>query len=179
MEIHSCGLRPITTCSKKNFDFVKSYGAEEAFDYKSPTVGQDIRTYTKNTLGYCFDTITQDSTVKICFQAIGRAGGKYTALDPYNEKSATRKIVKADWVLATDVAARGCSWPAPYGREGKPEIRKAATESFKSLQKLFDEGKLRSHPPRVNSGGFEALIEGVGMVRRGEVSGEKLVFHVP
>jgi NADPH:quinone reductase-like Zn-dependent oxidoreductase len=36
------GYEVITTCSPRNFDYVKKLGASHAFDYNSPTVVQDI-----------------------------------------------------------------------------------------------------------------------------------------
>lgn len=38
----AAGYEVLTTCSPKNFDYVKSLGAYEAFDYNSPTVIRDI-----------------------------------------------------------------------------------------------------------------------------------------
>lgn len=71
-----CGLRVITTCSPRNFDLVKSYGADVCFDYNLPTCGEDIRAYCNNALDYAIDCITEESTLRICYQAIGRLGGK-------------------------------------------------------------------------------------------------------
>ena len=173
-----CGLKPITTCSPKNFAFVKSFGAEEAFDYNSPTCAQDIKAYCKNQLAHALDCITQQQTMKICYSAIGRVGGRYTALDPYPENQATRKIVKPDWILATRITGKGCTWPEPYGSAPDPELREFAHPFFGVMQKLLDEGKIRPHPARPSKGGFEALIEGVGTIRRGEISGEKLVYRL-
>ncbi len=173
-----CGLTPITTCSPKNFAFVKSFGAEEAFDYNSPTCAQDIKAYCKNKLAYALDCITQQQTMKICYAAIGRVGGRYTALDPYPENQATRKVVKPDWILATRITGKGCTWPEPYGSAPDKELREFAHPFFGVMQKLLDEGKIRPHPARPSKGGFEALIEGVGIIRRGEISGEKLVYRL-
>lgn len=71
-----CGLRVIATCSPRNFDLVKSYGADVCFDYNSPTCGPDIRAFTHDALDYALDCITVDSSLKICYQALGRLGGK-------------------------------------------------------------------------------------------------------
>lgn len=147
-----------------------------AFDYRSPTCGADIRTYTNNSLDFCFDCITQESTMKICYGAIGRAGGSYTALDPFPEKTNTRKAVKPDWVLATKIMGRGSTWPAPYGCDGDPGLPIFAVPYYATLQKLLNEGKIRPHPQRKIAGGLNGIITGVGMVRRGEVTGEKLIF---
>ena len=120
------GLRPITTCSPKNFDFVKSFGAEAVFDYRSPSCGADIKKYTKNGLGYAIDCITEESSMKICYAAIGRAGGRYIGMDP--------------------------------------------------LEKLLADGQIKTHPAKVSGGGLEAVIGGVDLLRRKEISAEKLVY---
>lgn len=77
-----CGLRVITTCSPRNFDLVRSYGADECFDYSSPTCGADISAFTSNALDYALDCITEESTMKICYQALGRCGGKCISPTP-------------------------------------------------------------------------------------------------
>ena len=71
-----CGLRVITTCSPKNFELAKGYGADECVDYHSPTCGPDIRAMTGNALDYALDCVTGEGTMKICYQALGRCGGK-------------------------------------------------------------------------------------------------------
>jgi NADPH:quinone reductase-like Zn-dependent oxidoreductase len=176
--IVSCGLIPITTCSPNNFDLVKSYGAEAVFDYKSPTCAEDIRKYTTNDLEYAVDCITQESSMKICYAAIGRAGGYYTALDPFPEHLQTRKIIKPDWILATRIGGLACTWPAPYASEAEPKYLEWSAPLYEDIQKVFDQGKIRPHPIVTSPGGFEALLEGVGKLRRKEVSGHKLVYVV-
>lgn len=44
----SAGYRVVTTASPKNHDLMKSLGASQAFDYRSPTVVNDIITALKN-----------------------------------------------------------------------------------------------------------------------------------
>ncbi|KAB8233737.1 zinc-binding alcohol dehydrogenase family protein [Aspergillus alliaceus] len=171
-----CGVRTLTTCSPKNFDLVRSYGADEVFDYNSPTCAQDIREATRNNLKYAVDCITEDSTIKICYSAIGRAGGQYIALNPYPEHLATRKVIKPGWILATLITGEGSAWPEPYHREPDPEIRALAKPAYSAVQKLLDEGRLRSHPIRVKDGGLAAVLDGVEMLRKGEISGQKLVY---
>ncbi|KAK6062992.1 zinc-binding dehydrogenase [Seiridium cupressi] len=39
----AAGYEVITTCSERNFDMVKSLGATAAYDYRSPTVTEDIK----------------------------------------------------------------------------------------------------------------------------------------
>ncbi|MCJ1406593.1 hypothetical protein MMC19_000659 [Ptychographa xylographoides] len=172
------GLRPLTTCSPKNFALVKSYGAEEAFDYKSPTCATDIRAYTKNTLSYALDCITEANTMQICYAAIGRAGGRYTGLEPYPELQHTRKAVKPDWVMALTIYGKKVALDGVYGRDACPEDRIFGRKWFATVQKLLDQGKLRSHPIKIGSGAFEGVLEGVDQMRKRTISGEKLVYRV-
>jgi hypothetical protein len=117
--------------------------------------------------------------MKICYESIGRAGGKYTALDPFPPSGATRKVVKADWIMAFKVTGRPCLWPEPFYSEAEPEVLKYSHPFYVTMEKYFLEGKLRTHPIKVMQGGFPAILDGVGMLRRKEVSGQKLVFPIP
>ncbi|KAL1880366.1 putative secondary metabolism biosynthetic enzyme [Paecilomyces lecythidis] len=176
--LRRCNLRPIVTCSPEHVELVTSYGAEKAFDYHSPTCAQDIRAYTRNALSFAVDCITQPSTMKLCYDAIGRAGGRYVALDPFPESENTRRVVKPDWILATSVTGQGCSWPTPYGRDGDPKIRAWAEGFFAEVQQLIEAGQIRSHPVRVSPGGLSGIFDGIEAIRRKEVRGFKLVYPI-
>jgi hypothetical protein len=115
--------------------------------------------------------------MKICYEAIGRAGGRYTALDPFPKHIATRKVVKPDWVVAFRITGRPCNWPAPFESEADPEILQWSVPLYNVMEKFLAEGKIRTHPTRV-SNGFDAILEGVGMLRRKEISAQKLVFTI-
>jgi NADPH:quinone reductase-like Zn-dependent oxidoreductase len=71
-----CGVTVITTCSIGSMAMVEGYGADKCFDYNEATCGDDIRSYTGNALDYALDCITSESSVKICYKALGRCGGK-------------------------------------------------------------------------------------------------------
>lgn len=175
------GLKVIATCSPQNFDLVKSYGAEEVFDYNSPTCAKDIRAYTRNSLKYVLDTITEVKTMKLCYAAIGRAGGKYTGLELLGEDvvSGMRKTVKNDWVLGIRLTGKKIALSGGYGYEASPELREFGRQWFATVERLLHDGRIRSHPPQVNRGGFQGILEGVDMLRRREVSGKKLVYFIP
>lgn len=89
----------MTTCSPRNFDvslptiflfacsrltcsqFVKSLGAEAAFDYNDPDCGSKIRELTKDSLKLVFDCISEGRSPEIDCAAIS-TGGKITYLLP-------------------------------------------------------------------------------------------------
>ncbi|KAJ3327042.1 hypothetical protein HDU76_012412 [Blyttiomyces sp. JEL0837] len=51
------GLTVIATASPQNHALVKSLGADHVFDYKSPTVVDDIRKIVNDNLQYAYDTV--------------------------------------------------------------------------------------------------------------------------
>ncbi|KAK2002122.1 zinc-binding dehydrogenase [Colletotrichum falcatum] len=171
-------LIPIAVCSPKNFDLAKSRGAVETFDYRDPECAEKIRSYTSNNLMYALDCITTAESTQACFKAIGRAGGKYVSLDPFQEHVATRKVVKTDWVLGPAIFGDGSTWPAPYGRPADPELKEFGAKLWAIAQKLVDDGRLQHHPLNVLEGGFEAVVRGMERVKSGQVSGEKIVVRL-
>jgi NADPH:quinone reductase-like Zn-dependent oxidoreductase len=157
---------------------VKSYGAEAVFDYRSPTCAAEIRAYTKNSLKYVLDCISEPETMQFCYACIGRAGGKYTSLEPYAEFLHTRPTVKPDWVLGPMILGKPIGWRPPFKRNGDAEVREFAVKWFKTAQRLLDEGKLKMHPVRLMPGGFQGVLDGMDLLRNKQISGEKLVYRL-
>lgn len=172
------GYRVITTCSPKNFKLVEEYGAEKAFDHHSPTCGEDIRAYTKNTLEYVLDIITEARTIRHCYAAIGRGGGKYVGFEllPDDLMATMRKTVKADWILGLEMTGLEIDLPGAYYRKENPELHVWFQELIKRYAALYERGKLKTHPIQVNKGGLEKVIDGIGAMQRKEVSGLKMVY---
>lgn len=113
------GYKVVTTCSPKNFKLVETYGTERAFDYHSPTCGEDIREYTDNSLEYVLDVITEARTIRHCYSAIGRGGGRYCGFEllPDDLIATMRKSVKADWVMGLEMTGLEIDLPGGYYRK--------------------------------------------------------------
>jgi NADPH:quinone reductase-like Zn-dependent oxidoreductase len=173
-----CGHIPIATCSPKNADLVKSYGAEAVFDYNSPTCTADIRAYTKNALRLVLDPLTEAGTMKACYECIGRAGGKYVCLEMYNERQHTRKTVQLEFVMGSAIIGGKLALGDGYEREADPEKRRFGIGYYKQLQNLLDEGKIMPHPLRVVPGGFQGILDGIEELKYRRVSAEKLVVSI-
>ncbi|GIK04394.1 hypothetical protein Aspvir_008477 [Aspergillus viridinutans] len=169
---------PLATCSPKNSDQVKAYGAQATFDYRDPDCATKIKAYTGNNLRYALDCITTAESTSLCFAALGRAGGKYVSLDPFPQHAATRATVKTDWVLGPSIFGDGSTWPTPYGRPPSEEIRAYGKKLWAVAQKLVDDGKLRHHPVRILEGGLDQVLVGMELVRSGKLSGEKCVVRL-
>ncbi|KAJ5206524.1 Polyketide synthase enoylreductase [Penicillium cf. griseofulvum] len=173
-----CGHRVITTCSPHNRDLVISYGADIVFDYNSPTCAQDIRTVTKNTLRYVLDPFAEAKTLRMCYAAIGRTGGRYCALEQYQENLCSRKTIRHELVMGGAISGRGVELPDPYGIPPRPELGVWARSWYLELQELIENGKLRPCPIQIIPGKFEGIMEGLDMLRNGKVSGKKLVVPI-
>jgi NADPH:quinone reductase-like Zn-dependent oxidoreductase len=171
------GYHVIATCSARNFDLARKYGADEVFDHSSPTCAADIREHTRNGLRFALDCITTPETTRLCYAALGRSGGRYVSLDPFSEAvAATRGVVKPDWVLGPELVGEDIAWPEPHGRKGNPEARVFCEAWTRTLQRLVDQGLVRTHPQLVRETGLQGALGGLDDIRAKKVSGQKLVY---
>lgn len=178
--IRKAGCIPITTCSPKNFSLVESFGAEKAFDYNDPDSAEQIKRYTHNALDFALDCYCEGSSAKFCYGAIGRAGGRYITLEPYPERVAqTRRRVKPGWILGPALLGEDVGWKEPYTIKANPELRSFGKEWFQCAQGLLDRGELRPHPIQIgDKKGLEGVLEGIEILRRKNISGQKLVYSI-
>ncbi|KAK0516445.1 hypothetical protein JMJ35_001048 [Cladonia borealis] len=173
------GYRPITTCSAKNFDLVAARGAVAAFDYNSPTCKDEIKKYTQGRLAHAVDCIGNVATMTLCYSAIGDAGGRYVALEQYPRRlSIRRRNVKHEWVLGWTLFGKPVKLAGAYARPAIPEDLVFGNRWRELMQPLLNRSMLVPHPLEAHSGGLAALIPRVDLLRKGKVSGKKLVFLV-
>lgn len=88
------GCQVITTCSPRNFDFVKKLGAVEAFDYNDRDCAEKIRKYTNNKLTRVLDCISEGESPKISSEAISSEGGQvsYLLAPGHDRKDVKNKV---------------------------------------------------------------------------------------
>ncbi|KAL4971413.1 chaperonin 10-like protein [Aspergillus desertorum] len=173
------GYEPLTTCSASNFDLVRGYGAGAVFDYRDPGCAAAIKRHTNNELQYAVDCISTSASMQLCYLALGRAGGKYTALEPYNEAIAqSRKVIKPDWVMGPHMLGKEIPWPAPHGRPADPELAKFAAEWTRTLRQLLNQDLILPHPLAIRQGTLPDVLDGIADVRARKISGKKLVYSL-
>ncbi|KAK8059060.1 GroES-like protein [Apiospora saccharicola] len=174
------GLRPIATASPGSFDLVYKFGAEKVFDYRSPDCAADIKAYTGNELAFTFDCVSQADTTQLCYAAMGRAGGRYVALEPYRESIASTRAltITPSWVMVLTIFGRQVALDGEYGRDARPEDRQFGAEAFAAVQSLLDRGLIQNHPVKASASGWKGVVDGVSIIRTQAMSGQKLVYSV-
>lgn len=115
------------------------------------------------------------ATAQICSDAIGYEGGIYTSLEPVAELPRSGVVNKNTMVLSAigeSFQIGGKDIPAnAFDYEFAVKFAKIAGE-------LLSQGKLAAHPVSHQKGGLERVLEGVDMLRKGNVSGVKLVYTI-
>lgn len=174
------GARVVTTASPRNFDYVKSLGADAVFDYNSPTVVEDIRTWTDGKLTRAWDCqSTAESAALIAKTMSTEADGLIGTLLPVKQDAVTaaNPRVRAELSLYYNVFNE----PFTYAMRECPAVPEAYEfgKMFWELSReLLAQGRLK--PIRVikNRGGegLEGVIHGMKELKEGKVSAGKLVY---
>ena len=178
----AAGYRVATTCSPSNFDYVKSLGADGAFDYRSPSVVDDIKAWSANAdaLTLAWDCIGEGKSPEISAAALSTTQpGHYRALlrvDDAVVKGANDKVDNGSTLAYTMLGepidktwAKLPAVPANY------EYGKMFWEVTRGL---LAEGKVQPAKQDVNRGGkgLEGVLAGLKELKEGKVSGVKLVY---
>jgi hypothetical protein len=151
-----------------------------AFDYHDSNTAAAIRAHTHNELAYALDCVSTAETTQLCYEALGRAGGRYTALEPFRTAVTSKRnhTVSPSWLLALTIFGEKVTLHGEYAREALPEHRKVGIEAYAAVQKLLDRGLLDTHPAKVVEGSWEDVIKGVDEMRAQTLSGMKLAYLV-
>ncbi|KAJ5722279.1 hypothetical protein N7488_000314 [Penicillium malachiteum] len=168
------GYTPIATCSKHNFEYVTSLGASAVFDYKDPECGSKIREYTKNSLKLAWDTISEESSALICAEALSSSGGRYGSLGP---SKCPRDDVQSNMTIGTTLFGEELhlgNFTIPAMSDHLAFAKKLAV----ICEGLLAQKKIKPLVPRVMNGGLRGAADGLELLRKNQVSAQKLVYRV-
>lgn len=168
------GCQVVTTCSPRNFAFVKSLGAAEAFDYNDPDCAKKIYEFTGGKLEKVLDCIAEGQSPKICEDAIGPKGGviSYLLRAKHERKDVENRHTLGYFVTGEPKRFAGKDMPA------QPEDFEFTKKFVDLTTKLLASSQLAVHPPKVGKGGLAGVLDGMEELRQGKVSGVKLVYRV-
>ncbi|KAG6360408.1 hypothetical protein INS49_011468 [Diaporthe citri] len=172
------GLTPITTCSEASAARSIELGASATFDYRSPNCGTEVLDHTSGSLALALDCISSSDSMAACYKALGPAGGRYVALDPFPLRGHTRRSVEPDWICGYTQFGHDVAWAPPFDLDARLDDRATAEAWYVLAQRLLDEGMVVPQPLELRRGGLAAVGEGMHQVRKGQIKGKKLVYSI-
>lgn len=174
---NSSGYRVIATSSPHNHDLLWSRGAAMVFDYKSAGCGDDIRRLTKGQIRYAVDCFGGLHAARLCTAAIGPDGGSMVTVGVAQTFKMPRDDVQyteivAYTALGDRVEMGPLHWPASPGDFEFTKLFMAR------ISELLEQGRLMPHPVDVRQGGLPTILNGLDDLRRGRISGKKIVVPI-
>lgn len=115
--------------------------------------------------------------MKMCYEAIGPAGGSYVALEAFSTTvQYSRRDVKASWILGSSLFGEEVQFSGTYGRPACQNNRDFAARLFSLAEGLIGDKLIKNHPVEVRPGGLGAVAGGIEELRKGQVRAKKLVY---
>lgn len=180
-----------TTASPRNFDYLRSLGADAVYDYNdgdAETLAARIRDATGGALALAWDCSPTPESARTCALAMKNSDGDkdetkalYSSLlpiDPAVVKGANPRA-DSEWTLGytafgEEFSRMGKVFPA------KPEDRAFAAEFWERSRELLAAGTVKVARTAVDQGGagVEGILRGLDDLKEGRVSGTKLVYRL-
>jgi hypothetical protein len=137
-------------------------------------VGARINKATNNELKLVYDMVAVESSAQICADAFGKDGGVYCSLlDP----GCPRSDVRSEFFMGYSMSGESYIFEKEYW-EARPDMFEFAAKFAEVADQLWQQGKWRAHPQRVEPGGLLGVTYGLQQGRDGKISGEKIVYRV-
>lgn len=132
--------------------------------------------HTENSLRFVLDCVTDATTMKMCYEAIGSSGGRYIALDTIaTTVKYGRRDVCADWFLADSITGNGVHMKGTYGRPPSPEHRQFGKHFFALAEIWLRDGSIKHHPLEIQDAGLASIPKAIEDMRSKQVHAKKLV----
>nr|QQW45475.1 trans-acting enoylreductase CalK' [Aspergillus stellatus] len=171
---------PIAIASNRSAELATEYGAAGTASYTSKDCVDTVKSIAGKPIRKVLDCITDAESAAMCYSAMARTGGNYACLEECPEAWRSRRIVKVKEVMGFQVLGVDINLgDSTYTRLGDQKLFTIGTQWAREFETLMATGQLKAHPLRELPGGFDAIIEGLNMLRKGEVRGQKLVVKIP
>lgn len=181
------GLTVLTTSSPRNFDYLKSLGADAVYDYRTDdldALAAEIKARADNKLTLAFDCTPTEDSARLCAKALSDTA----------EKVKYCGILQIDAAVLTAVNPRvEVSMPLAYTVFGHafkryglqfpdaPQDYEFGTQWWETSREMLAAGKVKVVRTDVNRGGagLEGVVNGLQELKEGlRVSGTKLVYTI-
>ncbi|KAL2851358.1 hypothetical protein BJX68DRAFT_266270 [Aspergillus pseudodeflectus] len=145
-----------------------------AANLAEPEVAERIRKLTENKLKLVFDTISLEFSAQFCNKAISTEAGEYSSL---LDVKVNRDNVSSKFTLAYSAIGEAFNF-GPYPFAAKPEDKDFARGFWDYSAGLLADGKIQVHPLVVGRDGLKGALEGLDLMRKDLLSGQKLVYNI-
>ncbi|KAF8151210.1 chaperonin 10-like protein [Mycena galopus ATCC 62051] len=167
------GMRVITTTSQANSHIAEAMGADAVFDYTDAKAGEKIRIFTRGTLRYAVDCISESTTPFQVSNALSNAGGTIAILNPYvSRKTGVEVIYSLGYTFLVDPF----TFPTDY--TPSTEDYQLGLRANKTITILLLQEQLKPIPIRIMPGGLAGVSQGLSYMRSGKVRAEKLIYCI-
>lgn len=174
------GYTPIAIASNKSAALAKEYGAVGTALYTSKDCVEVVKSLAGKPIRRVLDCITDAESAAICHSAIARTGGRYACLEECPEVWRTRRAIKVKEVMGFQVLGVDIDLGASgYTRPAEEKLMKIGMKWAGEMQLLMESRRIKAHPLRELRNGWQGIIQGLEMLRKGEVRGQKLVVRIP
>lgn len=170
------GYTVITTASPKNFDLVKSLGADDVYPHSDPSIPDKISAKYP-TLSKGIDTF--GAAVEVC-ESLGKEGkNKFVwSVLPAPEGVVLPEDVSYKFFIIWNALG----YPMDYAGSHLPSDAHQLSQ-YKSwlkdiLPDLVESGRFKSNPLLIKGGGLEGIQEDLDLLKSGTVSGHKIVVDI-
>ncbi|KAK0100511.1 hypothetical protein ONS96_007785 [Cadophora gregata f. sp. sojae] len=157
----AAGYEVVSTCSAKNFEYIKGLGASQVFDYNSKTVIEDlIEALEEKIMAGVFDAVGFCGAFEACVAVISKTeGGKFIASVQFPQAIPAGSGVTAKFIVGSQLRGN--------------EVGKMIFEDYVPVALVA--GKYIAAPePKVAGTGLESLQAALNLWRAG-VSADKIV----
>jgi NADPH:quinone reductase-like Zn-dependent oxidoreductase len=169
------GLKVITTCSKHNFDLVKSYGADFVYDSRATSSLAEIQ-QAHAQVNMAFDGLSTNESTTFCATLLKQTRGKLVVLLD-TVKFAKSLGVEAKMIMMYTALGEQFAWLPPVGPAflADPAARDLLVRFYRLLPSLLD--RIKPLPTKELDGGLENIPKNMQVMKAGS-SGAKLTMRL-
>ncbi|KAJ4142121.1 hypothetical protein NW754_014912 [Fusarium falciforme] len=171
------GYTVITTCSPRNFDYVRSLGADAVIDYHAADAGNQIRSLTDDQLEFAWDTVSVAQSAAICADALTTSPQRQPIYGTILPTRSPREDVETVSTVMYTAFGKDFKF-GPVEMPASEDDFRFGKQFFQLVEDLVAQRRIRPHHLRVRDDGLEGLIQGLEDLEMGKVRAEKLVYVV-
>ncbi|KAJ7773726.1 GroES-like protein [Mycena maculata] len=170
------GATVVTTGSPHNHELLKTLGADGVFDYKSPTVVQDIK-WAYPDIDAALDCISEHGSTKQVAACFGRPGKVVAFVPVAKDGEGWSPEVEIEVIVV--YTTRGKAFElAGFSIPALPEDGAHAAKWLVQQAAFVKSGRLKANSVKIVPGGLHGVKDGFGFMKAGKVSAQKLVYQV-